>query len=1381
MKRRSARICVILLAACIGSAPLAALVQPSSSEVAAKVFRHPALYVEERNEPANTVVLLAPSVRDTELAQLGATEAGAYFDSRTGRWSSLVLSRPLLPGSGVGNRVSWISGHPPADDSEWREAAAAAVLAYVRGQTALRIDPSQISSTPRVAVLSGGDLVYVYIPRVVDGIPVRGNAVTATLNHGNLVLLGLASWGDVDAALVPAITASEAEARAEAFLDPFRVESRSKGPHLELVPADGGDALSYRLAWVIESRVAGDLGRWETLIDARTGEVLALEDRNQYAQHQVVGGVFPVSNDGSGPEGTEQAGWPMPWADTAPGGTSFTDGGGNAGCIPGSISTTLSGRFVKILDTCGAISETNAGNIDLGTSAGHDCTVPAGRSAGDTHSARSGFYELNRMKEQARGQLPTNGWLQQQLTANMNIVSTCNAFWNGTTVNFFRSGGGCGNTGEIAAVFDHEWGHGMDNNGVNPSITSPGESIADIYAALRLNTSCIGRGFFLVGDCTGYGDACTACSGIRDIDFANHVSGVPHGITFAQACPNLGSRGPCNRETHCEGMIVAEVAWDLATRDLTAGPFNYSTEMAREVATRLFYLGSQVVTSWYTCAAGGGCGATGGYLNILAADDDNGNLADGTPHMTAIFAAFNRHQIACATPAQANAGCAGGPTTATAVTVESRDKSAALSWTAVANASAYAVYRTEGVGGCEFGKVKLAETADLAFVDEGLQNGRTYDYSVTALGTSDACFGPMSACVSVVPAGGPGLGVASVLPAVSGGDGDPFLDNCELATATFDVKNTGTGTQTNVRIVAIEPLTHPSTIIVSSLPIDVTASLAECDVAQASFQLQAQGLAFDETSEVRVTLASDELDGLGQTRTVTLQFENVESDFQAAASHTFGFETDLEGWKVVSGTFARTTVGGGASGTAAHVTSSSSALFSCDVIRSPLIRLGADVSTLAMQERYAIEPTSDQAYDRANVSVYDPATGASTVVSPSGGQVYTANLGATGFCVVGGEPGWNGTNPGNPAFVASTWSTGALSPGGSFDNKVVRLEVAYGTDEAISLAGLDFDEFTLANVEIQVPDAQSDVCVPPGNVAPEALHVDAAGNGVLEAGESAAVEPSWKNQDVSAAAVTGSLSNFTGPAGPVYTIEDPSADYGSIPGAGSAFCTDCYSVSITAGARPAAHWDASASESVSGGTGPKTWILHVGGSFPDVTSGSPFYPAVENVLHNGVTAGCGGGNYCPGDTVTRQQMAVFLLKAKDGGDYVPPACVTPAFPDVPCSSSFAPWVNELVARGVTAGCGGGNYCPTNPTTREQMAVFLLKTKEGSGYTPPSCSVQQFDDVPCSSGFAPWINELVARGVTAGCGGGLYCPTNSVLRQQMAVFLVKTFGLQLYGL
>jgi hypothetical protein len=54
----------------------------------------------------------------------------------------------------------------------------------------------------------------------------------------------------------------------------------------------------------------------------------------------------------------------------------------------------------------------------------------------------------------------------------------------------------------------------------------------------------------------------------------------------------------------------------------------------------------------------------------------------------------------------------------------------------------------------------------------------------------------------------------------------------------------------------------------------------------------------------------------------------------------------------------------------------------------------------------------------------------------------------------------------------------------------------------------------------------------------------------------------------------------------------------------------------------------------------------------------------------------------------------------------------------------------------------------------------------------------FADVPCSHPFAPWINELVRRGITGGCGGGLYCPAAVNPRGQMAVFLTTTFGLAL---
>jgi hypothetical protein len=180
--------------------------------------------------------------------------------------------------------------------------------------------------------------------------------------------------------------------------------------------------------------------------------------------------------------------------------------------------------------------------------------------------------------------------------------------------------------------------------------------------------------------------------------------------------------------------------------------------------------------------------------------------------------------------------------------------------------------------------------------------------------------------------------------------------------------------------------------------------------------------------------------------------------------------------------------------------------------------------------------------------------------------------------------------------------------------------------------------------------------------------------------------------------------------------------------------------------------------------------------FLDVPQANQFHADIETIFRVGITAGCGGGNYCPTSSVTRAQMAVFLLKAQHGSSYVPPPC-TGVFGDVPCPSQYANWIEQLHAEGITGGCGGGNYCPGSSVTRAQMSAFLLKAEHGSGYAPPAC-MGVFGDVPCPSLFANWIEQLYAEGVTGGCQNSplLYCPGNPVTRGQMAVFLVKTFSL-----
>ncbi len=303
-----------------------------------------------------------------------------------------------------------------------------------------------------------------------------------------------------------------------------------------------------------------------------------------------------------------------------------------------------------------------------------------------------------------------------------------------------------------------------------------------------------------------------------------------------------------------------------------------------------------------------------------------------------------------------------------------------------------------------------------------------------------------------------------------------------------------------------------------------------------------------------------------------------------------------------------------------------------------------------------------------------------------------------------------------------------------------------------------------------------------GGLLPATLVVDSLANLVLEPGETVDVRPGWRNLNGAAQVFSGTLANITGPAGAVYAITDAAGSYGTVANGATAPCTDCYAVSVSNPAtRPVTHWDASAVESILPDTHgqQKQWLLHVGRSFTDVTASNPFYRFIETLLHHGVTGGCSPTQYCPAASTTRDQMAVFVLVAKEGTGYVPPACTTPVFADVSASNPFCRWIEELARRAVVSGCGGGNYCPSSAVTREQMAVFVLRTLEPA-LTPPDCTAPLYNDVPASSGFCRWIEELTRRAVVSGCGGGNYCPTASVTREQMGVFLSVTFGLALYG-
>jgi glucose/arabinose dehydrogenase len=185
-------------------------------------------------------------------------------------------------------------------------------------------------------------------------------------------------------------------------------------------------------------------------------------------------------------------------------------------------------------------------------------------------------------------------------------------------------------------------------------------------------------------------------------------------------------------------------------------------------------------------------------------------------------------------------------------------------------------------------------------------------------------------------------------------------------------------------------------------------------------------------------------------------------------------------------------------------------------------------------------------------------------------------------------------------------------------------------------------------------------------------------------------------------------------------------------------------------------------------------------TFTDVPTTHPFFEWVEALVRAGLTGGCvpNPPQYCPNSTVTRSEMAVFLIRGIHGAAFDPPAATGTAFVDVPANHLFGKWIEQLARDGVTGGCGSSMYCPDANVTRGQMAVFLLRAMHGSAFSPPPSTGTVFTDVPANHPFARWIEQLAREGITGGCGSSTYCPDALVTRAQMAVFLVRAFDLPL---
>ena len=187
-------------------------------------------------------------------------------------------------------------------------------------------------------------------------------------------------------------------------------------------------------------------------------------------------------------------------------------------------------------------------------------------------------------------------------------------------------------------------------------------------------------------------------------------------------------------------------------------------------------------------------------------------------------------------------------------------------------------------------------------------------------------------------------------------------------------------------------------------------------------------------------------------------------------------------------------------------------------------------------------------------------------------------------------------------------------------------------------------------------------------------------------------------------------------------------------------------------------------------------------AFTDVTQPFDDYANVLSLW--GITTGCTATTFCPTTTITRGQIATFIIRSMNGdpcpnntpctGGFTYTAA--PYFTDVLAADSDFPYVQKLRDLGITSGCTATTFCPNDMVPRWAAAVLIvrgkLKSLAGDAFTYPS--TPSFEDVAPSSSTFPYIQKLFELGITSGCTATTFCPDDLITRQQAAVFIVRAF-------
>ncbi|MBM3316424.1 MAG: hypothetical protein FJY75_01090 [Candidatus Eisenbacteria bacterium] len=471
---------------------------------------------------------------------------------------------------------------------------------------------AEVADLRLASTASGRGKRTVHFQQTHEGLDVWGGRVWLTFTEaGRLFAMGSEYYGDIGVDARPALSSHEAEAIARRDLpyDPLTDEVEEGTTLLVLPEPLTESTVAHRLVWRVRVRTENPIGIWVTHVDAHNGEIVwryndvhFLDLTGSVATH-----VQPDTwcND--------QVELPSPYMRVNPAGLPivYTDSQGNftvpnAGGNPVSVTVDFYGPYARVINQ-GGPSTTLTQSVTPGTPASF---IFNDRNA--QNDERDVFEAVQEIHDFFQTFAPSFSLPNQRMTCNVSLNNTCNAFWNGT-INFFRAGDGCANTGEIQGVVHHEYGHGVQAAILGwQGDQGLGEGNSDILANLLTQEAIIGRGFYVSSCRLGLRTS------LNLLRYPEHVIDQP---------------------IHSAGRVIAGFHWDLMVllQDI------YGQEEGTLMAAELWHYG-RVLQHPTTQPAQ--------VLATFIADDDDGNLYNGTPHFELICEAATNHGFSCPTISQ---------------------------------------------------------------------------------------------------------------------------------------------------------------------------------------------------------------------------------------------------------------------------------------------------------------------------------------------------------------------------------------------------------------------------------------------------------------------------------------------------------------------------------------------------------------------------------------------------------------------------------------------------------------------------------------------------------------------------------------------------------